>query len=83
MHVRRLLLLYQLVKTPSQPDEVAPAIADAVTTPSPKLRYAVGAGAKNVIDGRQRVSDEEYVATGREMSEEEFLALTRRRYGFD
>jgi hypothetical protein len=29
------------------------------------------------------VSDEEYVATGREMSEDEFLALTRQRYGLD
>jgi hypothetical protein len=35
-----------------------------------------------VIEGRARVSDEEYAATGREMSEEEFLALSRRRYGF-
>ena len=83
MHVRRLLLMYQLVKTPSQPDEVARAIEEAVTTAMPKLRYAVGEDAAKVINGRRQVSDEDYVATGREMSEEDFVALTRRRYGFD
>jgi NAD(P)-dependent dehydrogenase (short-subunit alcohol dehydrogenase family) len=83
MHVRRLLLMYQLVKTPSQADDVARVIADAVTTSAPRLRYVVGDDAAKFFDGRQRVSDEEYVATGREMSEDEFLALTRRRYGLE
>jgi NAD(P)-dependent dehydrogenase (short-subunit alcohol dehydrogenase family) len=82
-HTRRLLLLYQLVKTPSQPLDVAKAIHAAVTSETPKLRHVVGADAERVVTGRQRVSDEEYVATGREMSEDDFLALNRRRYGFD
>ena len=80
MHVRRLLLLYQLVKSPSPPEEVARVIETAVTDPSPKLRHAVGAGAASVLAGRPRVSDEDYVRTGEEMSDEEFLALTRKRY---
>ena len=58
-------------------------ITDAVRTSAPRLRYVVGDAAAKFFDGRQRVSDEEYVATGREMSEDEFLALTRRRYGLD
>jgi len=83
MHVRRLLLMYQQVKTPSQPVDVARIIEEAVTTPIPKLRYVAGVDAARVITGRQRVSDEDYVATGREMSEEAFVALTRARYGFE
>ena len=81
MHVRRLLLLYQLVKTPSAPEEVAEVIERAVTEPSPRLRYPVGAGATNVLTGRPKISDEDYVSTGREMPDEAFLALTRERYG--
>jgi NAD(P)-dependent dehydrogenase (short-subunit alcohol dehydrogenase family) len=83
MHVRRLLLMYQLVKMPSQASDVARAIEAAVTTGTPKLRYVVGEDANKVIAGRRQVSDEDYVATGREMSEDDFLALTRRRYGLD
>jgi len=82
VHVRRLLLFYQLA-TPNQPADVARVIYEAVTTERPVVRYPVGADAERVITGRQRVSDEDYAATGREMTEEEFVALTRRRYGFD
>ena len=83
VHVRRLLLLYQLVKTPSQPDDAARVIYDAALGPAPRLRHVVGDDARKVLAGRARVSDEDYVATGGEMSEEDFLALNRRRYGFD
>ncbi len=83
VHVRRLLLLYQLAsKTPSQPEDVARVIAEAVTTRDPKIRYTVGRDAEQVIDGRRSVSNEEYAAAGRAMSDDEFLALNRRRYGF-
>jgi NAD(P)-dependent dehydrogenase (short-subunit alcohol dehydrogenase family) len=80
MHVRRLLLLYQLIKTPSPPEDVARVIEAAVTEPIPKLRHVVGADAAKVITGRQRVSDEAYVSTGRDMPDEEFIALARSRY---
>jgi NAD(P)-dependent dehydrogenase (short-subunit alcohol dehydrogenase family) len=84
VHVRRLLLFYQMqMKTPSQPDDVARVIHDAVTTDAPKLRYLVGEDAKRLAAGRQRLSDEEYVATGRDMSDDEYLELMRRRFGFD
>ena len=83
-HVRRLLLFYQMqMKMPSQPGDVACVIHDAVTTGEPKLRYLVGEDARRLAAGRQRLSDEEYVATGREMPDEEYLELMRRRYGFE
>jgi len=84
VHVRRLLLFYQMqMKMPSQPDDVARVIHEAVTTGEPKLRYLVGEDARRLDAGRQRLSDEEYVATGREMPDEEYLELMRRRFGFD
>jgi len=83
VHVRRLLLLYQLVKTPSQPEDAARVIHDAALGDAPKLRHVVGEDARKVLSGRTRVSDEEYVATGGEMTDADFVDLNRRRYGFD
>jgi len=42
----------------------------------------VGEDARRLAAGRQRLSDEEYVATGRSLPDEEYLDLMRRRYGF-
>ena len=84
VHVRRLLLLYQLaMKSPSQPEDAARAIYEAALGDVPKLRHLVGDDARKVLAGRARVSDEEYVATGGEMTEEQFVDLNRRRYSFD
>jgi NAD(P)-dependent dehydrogenase (short-subunit alcohol dehydrogenase family) len=82
-HVRRLLLLYQKqMPHAAQPDDAARVIYEAATTNTPRLRWLVGEDARLLVAGRQRQSDEEYVAGGRAMSEEEFLNEARRRYGF-
>jgi hypothetical protein len=84
VHVRRLLLFYQMqMKMPSQPADVARVIHEAVTTPTPKLRYLVGEDARRLAAGRQRLTDEDYVATGRDMPDQEYLELMRQRYGFE
>jgi len=84
VHVRRLLLFYQMqMKTPSQPEDVARVIHEAVTASAPKLRYPVGHDAELLIAGRARLSDEDYVATGHDMSDDQYLDLMRRRYGFE
>src|SRR5882762_11142733 len=67
-HVRRLLLFYQAqMKMASQPDDAARVIYEAVTAKDPKLRYLVGDDAERLVAGRRRLTDEEYVATGRLM----------------
>ena len=82
-HVRRLLLLYQKqMPHAAQPADAARVIYEAATTSSPRLRWLVGEDAKLLVAGRQRQTDEEYVAGGRAMSEEEFLNEARRHYGF-
>jgi NAD(P)-dependent dehydrogenase (short-subunit alcohol dehydrogenase family) len=84
VHVHRLLLFYQMqMKTPSQPADVARVIHEAVTTKEPKLRYLVGDDAERLVAGRRKLTDEEYVATGRAMPDAEYLDLMRRRYGFE
>jgi NAD(P)-dependent dehydrogenase (short-subunit alcohol dehydrogenase family) len=82
-HVHRLLLFYQMqMKTPSQPADVARVIHEAVTSKRPKLRYLVGDDAERLVAGRRKLSDEEYIDTGRPMPDAEYLDLMRRRYGF-
>ena len=82
-HVRRLLLLYQKqMPHAAQPADAACIIYEAATTSSPRLRWLVGEDAKLLVAGRQRQTDEEYVAGGRAMPEEEFLNEARRHYGF-
>jgi len=82
-HVRRLLLLYQKqMPHAAQPADAARVIYEAATSSSPRLRWLVGEDARLLVAGRQRQTDEEYVAGGRAMSEEEFLNEARRRYGF-
>ena len=84
VHVRRLLLFYQMqMKTPSQPDDVARVIHEAVTADAPRLRHPVGEDARRLEAGRRRMTDEEFVATGREMTDEQYLDLMRQRYGFE
>ena len=54
-----------------------------MSTDTPRLRYLVGEDAKRLVAGRQRMTDEEHVAGGRDMPDAEFLDLLRRRYGFE
>jgi hypothetical protein len=80
----RLLLFYQMqMKTPSQPIDIARVIHEAVTTDTPKLRYLVGKDAALLIAGRHRLTDEDYVATGHDMPDDQYLELMRHRYGFE
>ena len=67
------------MKMPSQPADVARVIHEAVT---PKLRYLVGQDAEMLVAGRRKLTDEEYVETGRAMPDAEYLELMRQRYGF-
>jgi len=84
VHVRRLLLFYQMqMKTPSQPADVARVIHEAVTAETPRLRHLVGEDARRLDVGRRRMTDEEFIANGREMTDEQYLELMRQRYGFE
>jgi NAD(P)-dependent dehydrogenase (short-subunit alcohol dehydrogenase family) len=70
-------------RNPGQPEAVAEAIYEAVTTERPRLRYPVGVDALGLAAGRARVSDEEWVAMGGELSDEEYNARFKRYFGID
>ena len=70
-------------RNPGQPETVAAAILEAITTERPRLRYPVGADAEGIAAGRPRVSDEEWVAMGGELSDEEYNARFKRYFGIE
>jgi NAD(P)-dependent dehydrogenase (short-subunit alcohol dehydrogenase family) len=70
-------------RNPGQPEAVAAAIYEAVTTKAPRLRYPVGVDAVGLAAGRARLSDEEWVAMGGELSDEEYNARFKRYFGID
>jgi NAD(P)-dependent dehydrogenase (short-subunit alcohol dehydrogenase family) len=68
-------------RNPGQPETVAAAILEAVTTDRPRLRYPVGVDAEGLAAGRARITDEEWVAMGGELSDEEYNARFERYFG--
>ena len=70
-------------RNPGQPEAVAEAIYEAVTTERPRLRYPVGVDALGLSAGRARISDEEWVAMGGERSDEDYNARFKRHFGSD
>jgi hypothetical protein len=62
---------------------VAAAILEAITTQQPRLRYPVGVDAEGIAAGLPRVSDEEWVAMGGELSDEEYNGRVKRYFGIE
>jgi NAD(P)-dependent dehydrogenase (short-subunit alcohol dehydrogenase family) len=64
-HYRRLFQFYAVgIAQATDPFEVGAVVHEAITTRTPRLRYAVSWGAEEMIAGRRRMSDEEWVAMG-------------------
>jgi NAD(P)-dependent dehydrogenase (short-subunit alcohol dehydrogenase family) len=70
-------------RNPGQPETVAAAILEAITTDRPRLRYPVGVDAQGLAAGRARISDEEWVAMGGELPDEEYNARFKRYFGIE
>ena len=80
-HLRRMQVLYKNARGGADPPNVvAEVIADALVDPNPRFRYLAGEGAPPVINGRARVTDEEWIDLGREMTDEEYFAESRRLF---
>jgi NAD(P)-dependent dehydrogenase (short-subunit alcohol dehydrogenase family) len=79
---RRMRGIYQGAKPLSgDPQMVAEVIEQAITTEEPSLRTLVGFDAAPFVEGRSRMTDEEYVeAFGREMTDEEYFIEFARRF---
>jgi NAD(P)-dependent dehydrogenase (short-subunit alcohol dehydrogenase family) len=67
----------------AQPETVAAAILEAITTPSYKLRWPVGADAVGLASGRAKLSDEQFVALGDDLEDDEYNRRYREYFGIE
>ena len=65
------------------PDRVAEAILEAIVTDDYRLRWPVGDDAQGMIPGRRRISDEDWVAMGAELSDDEYNGRFKDWFGVE
>ena len=70
-------------RTNQPPEIVAEAILDAVESDSDRLRHVVGVDAESILRGRTAMRDEEWVAMGGDLSDDEYNAEFRARFGIE
>jgi NAD(P)-dependent dehydrogenase (short-subunit alcohol dehydrogenase family) len=68
-------------KDPAQSPDVAKTILTAITTPDYRLRWPVGKDAVGLATGRRRISDEEWIARGDDLSDQEYNDWFREQFG--
>ena len=76
-------LFDKLLETPSPPELVAETIQHAIETDKPQFRYLVGEDAIKWAASRRAMTDEDWVAVGREMTLDEYAALYRDRFDME
>lgn len=81
---QRMLNFYATgLANPGHPSEVAETIYEAATTDTPKLRYTCGWGGKELVAGKAKLSDEDWVALGAIESDAEYAARFGELFGLD
>ena len=82
--MRRNGKFYSAGHRANQPPEiVADAILDAVESDSDRLRYVVGTDAESILRGRRAMRDEEWVAMGADLGDDDYNAEFRARFGIE
>jgi NAD(P)-dependent dehydrogenase (short-subunit alcohol dehydrogenase family) len=83
-HYRRMFQFYKAGHAQAtDPFDVGHVIHDAITSDTPKLRYAVSWGASEIIAGRQAMTDEAWVALGASHDDDEYYAAFESAFGLD
>ena len=59
-------------RDPAQPDDVAETILAAITSDEYRLRWPVGRDALGLSQGRRKISDEQWVAMGDDLSDQDY-----------
>lgn len=83
-HYRRMFALYaagHLRATPA--DEVAETIRAAIESDEPRLRWVCSWGGEEMVGGRARMNDEQWVALGAHVDDESYFEEYRSRFGLD
>ena len=68
-------------RDPAQPDQVAEAILAAITTNEYRLRWPVGKDAIGMTKGRPKISDEQWIDMGGDLSDQEYNERFARFFG--
>ncbi|MEQ1873671.1 MAG: SDR family oxidoreductase [Ilumatobacteraceae bacterium] len=81
---RRMFLMYAAgIAKATDPFEVGKIVHHAITTDQPQLRYAVSWGAKELIDGRAAMTDEDWVALGNIDDDSDYSQAFAERFGLE
>ena len=79
---RRMLNFYMTgLSSPGLPSEVADVMYEAATSDTPKLRYTCGWGGNELVAGRAKMSDEDWVALGAIEDDAEYAARFQELFG--
>jgi NAD(P)-dependent dehydrogenase (short-subunit alcohol dehydrogenase family) len=80
---RRMFQMYAAgMARATDPFEVAAVVHHAITTENPTLRYAVSWAAKEIIEGRAAITDEQWVAMGLG-TDDDYYDGFQRAFGLD
>ncbi len=83
-HYRRLFQFYAAgMKHSTDPFEVGAVIHHAIVTREPQLRYAVSWGGQEIIDGRDAMTDNEWVDLGTHLDDDAYYQHFAARFGLD
>lgn len=63
--------------------EVARVVREAIETETPKLRYQVSWGGRELVEGRARLSDEQWLALGRDAPLDAYIAAFAEAFDLD
>jgi len=81
-HYRRLFQFYAAgIANATDPFEVGAVVHRAITTREPQLRYAVSWGSREMIEGRARMSDQEWIALGAHESDTAYYDAFEKHFG--
>ena len=81
---RRMFQMYAVgMGSATDPFQVGAVVHHAVTTDEPTLRYAVSWGAKELIEGRAAMTDEQWVEMGGLLDDDEYYADFADKFGLD
>jgi NAD(P)-dependent dehydrogenase (short-subunit alcohol dehydrogenase family) len=83
-HRRRMFQFYAAgLANATDPFDVATVVHHAITTDSPTLRYPVSWAGPEIIDNRQRMTDEQWVALGAIADDDQYYRAFRDTFGLD
>jgi NAD(P)-dependent dehydrogenase (short-subunit alcohol dehydrogenase family) len=83
-HYRRMLQMYAAgLNHATDPFEVAETIRNAIETDTPRLRYTVSWGGPELVEGRARMTDEEWVAIGLAPDDAAYITAFGDAFGLD